>query len=191
MGQDDKAPSVTIHIPEPRVAEATRRPDERIAEVLRALHRAKGTIAGPDVSTNSSSTGTVAWELRAPLESLARTSPLIGEAARRLTSCADVFERVVVVPGEKLADFQRSQDVALRELRQAVHAMKSQADALAAWRSWWIRHLAALCLGIALLLAGGIGLAWRAHTLAKSTRDILAQILENQTKAQTAKGAKR
>ena len=43
----------------------------------------------------------------------------------------------------------------------------------------------------ALLLAGGIGLAWKAHTLAKSTHDILAQILANQESAQAAKAGKR
>jgi hypothetical protein len=46
MSEDDKAPAMTIRIPAPRVlAEAAaRRPDARTAEVLRALHRAKGTI---------------------------------------------------------------------------------------------------------------------------------------------------
>jgi hypothetical protein len=44
---------------------------------------------------------------------------------------------------------------------------------------------------LALVLAAGIALAWRAHALAQSTHDILQQILENQTKAQAAKAAKR
>jgi len=44
---------------------------------------------------------------------------------------------------------------------------------------------------LALVLAAGIALAWRAHALAQSTHDILLQILENQAKAQTAKGGKR
>ena len=72
-----------------------------------------------------------------------------------------------------------------------MQALKRQADALAAWRAWWARHVAALCFTIALLLAGGIGFAWKAHTLAKSTHDILAQILANQESAQTAKAGKR
>jgi hypothetical protein len=54
-----------------------------------------------------------------------------------------------------------------------------------------MKHAAAFCLVIALLLAGGIGLAWRAHVLANSTHDILAQILENQERAQAAKAGKR
>jgi hypothetical protein len=41
---------------------------------------------------------------------------------------------------------------------------------------------------LALVLAAGIALAWRAHAVAQSTHDILQQILENQTKAQAAKG---
>ena len=179
MREDDKAPAMTIRIPAPRVlAEAAaRRPDARTAEVLRALHRAKGTIVGTDAPTNSPSTETLVWELRALHE--------------RLASCAGVLVRAVIVPSEKLADFQRSQDGAVRELREAVHALKRQAEALAAWRAWWARHVVAFCLTSALLLGGGIGLAWRAHTLAKRTHDILEQILENQTKAQAAKTGKR
>jgi len=42
-----------------------------------------------------------------------------------------------------------------------------------------------------ILFGGGIALAWRAHGLAKSTRDILQQILENQTKAHATKAGKR
>jgi hypothetical protein len=44
---------------------------------------------------------------------------------------------------------------------------------------------------LALVLAAGIALAWRAHAVAQRTHDILQQILENQTKAQAAKGGKR
>jgi hypothetical protein len=179
MSEDDKAPAMTIRIPAPRVlAEAAaKRPDARTAEVLRALHRAKGTIMGTDVPASSPSTETLAWELRALHE--------------RLASCAGILERAVIVPSEKLADFQRSQDGAVRDLREAVHALKRQADALAAWRAWWARHVATFSLTVALLLAGGIGLAWKAHSLATSTHDILAQILANQESAQAAKAGKR
>jgi hypothetical protein len=193
MGEDSKAPAMTIRIPAPRVlAEAAARsPDARTAEVLRALHRAKGTLVAAKVPTGSPSTETLLRELQALREWLSQTAPPVEETARRLGSCVTVLERVVVVPSEKLADFQRSQEGAVRELREAVHALKHQADALSTWRAWWTRHVAAFCLVIALLFASGFGLALRAHTLAKTTRDILAQILENQTKAQTAKGAKR
>ena len=80
---------------------------------------------------------------------------------------------------EKLADFQRSHDGAVRELRESAHALKRQADVLAAWRPWWARHVFAWAIVLAVLLGGGIALAWRAHTLARSTYDILEQILEN------------
>jgi hypothetical protein len=178
MSEDDKPPAMTIRIPAARVlAEAAvRRPDARTAEVLRALHRAKGTVMGTDVPTSSPSTETLAWELRALRE--------------RLASCAGILERAVMMPSEKLDDFQRSHNAAVREVREAVHALKRQAS-LASWRAWWARHVAAFCLTIALLLAGGIGLAWKAHTLAKRTHDILAQILANQESAQAAKAGKR
>jgi hypothetical protein len=193
MSEEDKASGMTSRIPAPRVfgEVAVRRPDARTAEVLRALHRAKGTIAEPDPPTSSRSMETLGWEMRSLREWLSRTSPVVEEATRRLAATAAVFERAVLVPSEKLDSFQRSHDDAVRDLREAVHALKRQVDALAAWRAWWARNVAAFCLVIALLLAGGIGLAWRAHTLAKRTHDILAQILENQEKAQAAKAGKR
>lgn len=193
MSEDDKAPDIATPIPAARLLDeaAARRHDARTAEVLRALHRAKGTIAEPDAPTRSRSMETLGWELRSLREWLSRTSPVVEEAARRLAATAAIFERTAVVPSEKLEDFQRSHDGAVRDVREAVHALKRQGDALAAWRAWWVRHVAALCLTIALLVAGGIGLAWKAHTLAKSTHDVLAQILENQERAQAAKAGKR
>jgi hypothetical protein len=193
MSEDDKAPDMTLRVPPPRVfgEAAARRPDARTAEVLRALHRAKGTIAEPDAPTSPRSMELLGWELRSLREWLSKTSPIVEEAARRLATTAAVFERAVIVPSEKLDDFQHSHDRAVRELREAVHALKSQADLLASWRAWWARHVAAFCLTIALLLGGGIGLAWKAHTLAKSTHETLVQILENQERAQAAKAGKR
>jgi methyl-accepting chemotaxis protein len=193
MSEDDKAPDMTIRVPAPRVfgEAAAERPDARTAEVLRALHRAKGTIAEPDAPTSVRSMDTLGWELRSLREWLSKTSPIVEEAARRLATTAAVFERSILVPSEKLDDFQRSHDSAVRELREAVQSLKRQADALAAWRARWARHVAVICLTIALLFAGGIGFAWKAHTLAKSTHDILAQILANQESAQTAKAGKR
>ena len=184
---------MTIHIPAPRVlAEAAgRRPDARTAEVLRALHRAKGTITGTDVPASSPSTETLAWELRALRELLSKTSPLVEETAQRLASCAGILERAVIVPSEKLADFQRSQDGAVRELREALHWLTGQTDVLPAWRAWWARRAAAWSLVLVVLFGLGVGLAWRVHTLAQRTHDVLEQILENQTNAQAAKARKR
>jgi hypothetical protein len=193
MSEEDKAPDMTLRVPAPRVfgEAAAGKPDERTAEVLRALHRAKGTIAEPDVLTSPRSMEMLGWDLRSLRDWLSKTSPIVEEAARRLATTAAVFERAVLVPSEKLDDFQRSHDGAVRELREAVHALKRQADALAAWRAWWTRHVIAFCLAIAVLLGGGIGLAWKAHTLAMSTHEILAQILENQERAQAVKAGKR
>jgi Na+(H+)/acetate symporter ActP len=141
--------------------------DPRAAEVLRSLDRAKGTIAKT------------------------QTGPNIEATAESLESTARVIEAVVTVAREMLADFQRGQDRAVSELRVSVDALRRQADMLAAWRAWWMRQVATWALALALVLAAGIGLAWRAHALAKSTHDILQQILENQTKAQAPKGGKR
>jgi hypothetical protein len=145
---------------------AARGLDPRTAEVLRSLDRAKGTIAKT------------------------QTNPNIEATAESLESTARALEGVVAVAGETLADFQRSQDRAASELRLSVDGLKRQADVLAAWRAWWTRQVAAWGMVLALLFAAGIALAWRAHTQAQSTHDILEQILENQTKAQAAKAVK-
>jgi hypothetical protein len=48
---------------------------------------------------------TLAWELRALRELLSKTSPVVEETAQRLASLTGLFERAVIVPNEKLADF--------------------------------------------------------------------------------------
>lgn len=141
--------------------------DPRAAEVLRFLDRAKGTIAK----------GQPGLTIEATAESL--------------DSTARALERVVAVAGERLADLQRGQDGAVRELRMSVDRLGRQADVLAAWRSWWTKQTAAWVVVLALALAAGLALAWRAHALSQNTHDVLQQILENQTKAQAAKSGKR
>ena len=71
-------------------AEAARSLDPRTAEVLRFLDRAKGTIAKT------------------------RPNLTIEATAESLDSTARVLERVAAVAGERLADFQRGQDRAVR-----------------------------------------------------------------------------
>jgi hypothetical protein len=77
------------------------------------------------------------------------------------------------------------------ELRLSVDRLVHQAEVLATWRAWWTKQVASWVVVLALVLAAGIGLAWRAHRLAQNTHDILQQILENQRKAQAAKAGKR
>jgi len=179
MSEDEKAEAASQNL------------DPRTAEVLRFLDRAKGTIAKTEVPTSSPSAANLARELRALREGLSQTTPNIEATAQSLDSTARVLERAVAVAGERLAEFQRGQDRAVRELRESVDRLVRQADALAAWRAWWTRQVATWCMLLALVLAAGISLAWRAHSLAQNTHDILEQILENQTKAQAAKAGKR
>jgi hypothetical protein len=179
MSEDDK------------LGEAAARLDPRTAEVLRFLDRAKGSIAKTEVPTASPSATNLARELRALHEGLSQTTPNIEATAQSLDSTARVLERVVAVAGERLADFRRGQDGAVSELRVSVDKLIRQADVFASWRAWWMRQVATLGMVLALVLAAAIALAWRAHALAQSTHDILQQILENQTKAQAAKGGKR
>jgi len=192
MSEDAKAPTTTVRVPRPRaVSEGVgRSPDARTAEVLRALDRAKGTIGGTDVLTGCSSTDALLWE-PALVAWLSRTTPVVEDAAKRLESCAGQFERALVVPSEKLAEFQRTQNGAFRELRESAQGLARQADVLATWRTWWTRLIAASVLVVMSLFGAALGLAWRARALAQSTHDILEQILENQTKAHAAPAGKR
>jgi hypothetical protein len=172
------------------VEEAATTLDARTAEVLRSLDRAKGTIGKTEVPTRSVSAANLTHELRA-LRGPSQATPDVEATAQRLDSAARVLEHVVVIASERLADLQRGQDGAIRELRDSVHALVRQVDVLAAWRSWWTRQITAWALLLALLFGAGVALAWRAHALAENTYDVLSQILENQTKAQGAKAAKR
>ncbi len=192
MGEDEKSPGMTIRIPAPRVLppETARSLDPRTAEVLRALDRAKGTIVKTALPTSFPSAANLVRDLRALREVLATTTPITEETAQSLASSARILERVVVVPSEKLADLQRGQEIAVTELRESVHGLRHQADALAAWRAWWTRQVAVWGVVLALLLAVGMALVWRAHALAQTTHDILEQILENQTQAKATKGGK-
>ena len=192
MSEDEKSPGMTIRIPAPRVLlpEGTRSLDPRTAEVLRALDRAKGTIVKTALPTSFPSAANLVRDLRALREVLATTTPITEETAQSLASSARALERVAVVPSEKLADLQRGQEIAVTELRESVHGLRHQADALAAWRAWWTRQVAAWGVVLALLFTAGMALLWRAHSLAQTTHDILEQILENQTQARAAKGGK-
>ena len=192
MSEDEKSPGMTIRIPAPRVLppEATRSLDPRTAEVLRALDRAKGTIVKTALPTSFPSAANLVRDLRALREVLATTTPITEETAQSLASSARILERVVVVPSDKLADLQRGQEIAVTELRESVHGLTRQADALAAWRAWWTRQVAVWCVVLALLFTAGMALLWRAHSLAQTTHDILEQILENQSQAKAAKAGK-
>jgi hypothetical protein len=170
---------------------ASRSLDPRTAEVLRFLDRAKGTIAQTEVPSSSASAVNLARELRALREGLSQTTPDIEATAQSLDSTARALEREVAVAGERLTDCRRGQDGAVSELRVSVDRLIRQADVLATWRAWWTRQVATWAVVLALVVAAGIALAWRAHALAQSTHDILQQVLENQTKAQATKGGKR
>jgi hypothetical protein len=166
-------------------------PDPRTAEVLRVLSRAKGTVARVEASTGPTSALEPTGEAQVLREWLWRTTAGNEDTAQSLAATSRLLERVVGAAGEKLGDLQRHQDVIVRELRDTAHELKRHADELAAWRAWWTRLMATWGLALALTVAGGIGIAWRAYRLADSTHDILEQILENHVKARADKSGKR
>jgi hypothetical protein len=170
---------------------ATQSPDSRTAEVLRALSRAKGTVGRVEASTGPTSPLEPVAETQVLREWLWRTTSGTEDTAQSLAATSRLLERLVGAAGEKLADLQRHQDAIVRELRDTAHELRRHADDLAAWRAWWTRLMATWGLVLALTVAGGVGIAWRAYRLAGSTHDILEEILENQAKAQAGKGTKR
>jgi hypothetical protein len=169
---------------------ATQSPDPRTAEVLRALNRARGTVGRVEVSTGSTSPVEPIGESQVLREWLWRTTAGTEDTAQSLAATSRLLERLVGGAGEKLGDLQRHQDAIVRELRDTVHELRRHADELAAWRGWWTRLMATWGLVLALTVAGGVGIAWRAYRLANSTHDILEQILENQAKARADKSGK-
>jgi hypothetical protein len=108
-----------------------------------------------------------------------------------LSATARILERTLVTTTEKLADFQRSQDRAVWELRESGQALKQQADVLADWYSWAVRRVAAWGLILGFLVAAAVALAWRTNTIAASTHAILEQILDNQARAKAVKSGRR
>jgi hypothetical protein len=169
--------------------EASTNPDPRTAEVLRALQRARGMVAngGPQVSVPGAS--------RTP-ETLPRGLPANGghssqDVLESLASSVRFLETALVNAGEKLSDFQRSQDRAVQELRASVQDLKHQADVLAGWYTWGARRVTTWGAILALLVAGAVALSWRTHAVAVNTHTVLQQILENQARTQAAKSGRR
>src|SRR5260370_13343472 len=160
MSEDEKPTGLTIFAPAPRPpAEAVASDcDPRTAEVFRALERARGTV------TKTEEPGAKAWEraiavlqneVHALREGLAKATPLPDEMAQRLASSSRVLERSVVVPSEKLADFERRLEGAMRELRDSAQGQRRQTDLFAAWHAWWKRQVTVWAVVLGLLLFAG------------------------------------
>lgn len=165
-------------------------PDPRTAEVLRALQRARGMVA------NAGHLDSAPAAARSPELPPLREVPSNGGGAsqdvvERLASSARFLETALVAATQKLTDFQRSQDRSVRELHEAVQGSKRQAAVLAGWHAWGTRRVAAWGVILGLLVSAAVALSWRTHAVALSTHAVLAQILENQARAQAAKSGKR
>ncbi|HUL79786.1 MAG TPA: hypothetical protein VL691_21145 [Vicinamibacteria bacterium] len=108
-----------------------------------------------------------------------------------MSATARILERALATAIERQADCQRSQDRAVRELRQSTQGLKHRADILADWYAWAVRRVATWGLLLGLLSGAAAALAWRANKIAASTHAILEQILDNQARAQAVKSGKR
>ena len=168
--------------------------DTRIAEVLRALQRAKGTLstAGSGAATSEADRANEILALRGFLLSC---SPSMRDAEQTVISRARVLEGALAVATRRLTDFERGQDRVVRELRDSVQALRRDADTMATWHAQSARRVATWGVVLGVLAGVGIGLSWRAHQIARRTQAVLEQILENQAQAQArqeaVKGAKR
>jgi hypothetical protein len=200
VAEDDKPRGATIHFPAPRaVGEAVGSDhDPRTAEVLRALERARGTLVdtkGLGASRLSERAAAVlVHDIRLLRDALSKAALLPAEMEERMAASTRALERSLSAPRAALTELQRRYECLSSELAEAAQRQWREADRIAAWHAWWRRRLAAWTLVLASLLVVVGALAWRAHSLAQSTHDILQQILENQAKAQSAppgKGGRR
>ncbi len=165
-------------------------PDPRTAEVLRALQRARGTMANAgQVSSARVAAGSLEPH---PLRGVPSNG---GTAAQdvpeSLVSSARFLENALVSATEKLTELQRGHDRAVRELRDSVQGLKCQADILASRHAWGVRRVSAWGIILGLLVAAAVALSWRTYTVALSTHAVLEQILENQARAQATKSGRR
>jgi hypothetical protein len=147
-------------------------PDPRTAEVLRALQRAKGMVAnaGPLSLAPVAARSPELPPLREVPSNGGRTSQDVVES---LASSVRFLETALVTATEKLTDFHRSQDRAVRELRESMQGLKHQTDALAGRHARGARRVAAWGAILGLLVAAAVALSWRTHAVARSTHTVL------------------
>jgi hypothetical protein len=137
---------------------ANKRPDPRAAEVLRALQRARGMVANAELH---------------PLREVPSNGSRASQDVESLASSVRFLEAALVAATEKLTDFQRSQDRAVRELRESMQGLKHQTDALAGRHARGARRVAAWGAILGLLVAAAVALSWRTHAVARSTHTVL------------------
>jgi hypothetical protein len=164
-------------------------PDPRTAEVLRALQRARGMVAnaGP---LSSAPVAARSPELP-PLREVPSNGSRASQDLKSLASSVRFLETALVTATQKVTDFHRSQDRAVRELRESMQGLKHQTDALAGRHARGARRVAAWGAILGLLVAAAVALSWRTHAVALSTHAVLEQILENQAQAQAARSGRR
>jgi hypothetical protein len=164
VSEDEKPTGMTIRLPAPRaVAEAVASDrDPRTAEVLRALHRARGTvIETKDLGTSKVSEKAAAGlqrEIHLLREALSKAALLPDEMAQRLASRTRTLEQSLVMPGAALADLQRTYESVARVLGDSGQLQRQQTDRLAAWHAWWRRQVAlwTLVLGVLFVVGGAV-----------------------------------
>jgi hypothetical protein len=105
----------------------------------------------------------------------------------RLASSVRFLEAAIVAANDKLTEFQKSQDRAVRELHESVQGLKRQADVLAGWHAWRTRRVAASGVILGVLVGAAVALSWQTRAAALRTHAVLEQILENQAQLQAAK----
>ncbi len=167
------------------------RPDARTAEVLRALQRAKGTVANTPLSS-------APLEDRLPKAAAVECVPSRLNGGRpaqdpmeSVAASLRALEHALVTATAKLADVQRAQDGAVREIRGSVQGLKRHADVVASWSACSTRWVIAWGVILALLIVAVATLSWRTHEVVLNTDAVLEQILENQARGQASKSGKR
>jgi hypothetical protein len=188
MSEDQRPPRAFTEAPASAV-------DPKTAEVLRALQRARETTTpttrDDDEILRAMVRAIVQAELRVVDEKVSQTTLVPDETVQRLSSSAQALEQSIGASNRNLFEFQRRQDAGMSGLDCATKDLRQEVAKLRAFESWWRRELVAWRLVLAFLFVVAGALAWRTHSVARETNETLLQILQNQAKAQSAKGAKR
>jgi hypothetical protein len=194
MDEDEKTSDLTIAYPPPaRVAEATA--DPRIARVLLAVQRAKGSLAASHTFPRSGDITEpvvrLGLEVQALREELAERMPLTDEELKRLSSAVGGVDGSVATLESTLSDLRRDVSIATERQSASAQHLQAQVSALVALHREWRSSLRAWGITFWLVFVISGAIAVRSCMVATDTYDTLAQILENQAKAQAGQGTRR
>jgi hypothetical protein len=130
-------------------------------------------------------------EVQALREELAERMPLTDEELKRLSSAVGGVDGSVATLESTLSDLRRDVSIATERQSASAQHLQAQVSALVALHREWRSSLRAWGITFWLVFVISGAIAVRSCMVATDTYDTLAQILENQAKAQAGQGTRR